>query len=205
MKCRKFFLILALGCLQVARSAQTANPYLSIVGHNSFGLSPLPAPEVQDSKTPPLEITLNGIMTIFGDKSALFKVRAQSGEEKSCMLSEGQRDGDIVLLSVDVKQSKITVNNHGVIQTIEICKTQVLSPAENALAASGGVNPAMNNNSKFSSNPNQMPASEFQNSNGQPAIFQSGYEVGVANSKTASSADNGATANNDQNSFRSRH
>src|SRR5450432_1813948 len=125
MRCRKLFFILALGCLQIVRAAQTANPYLSITGNNSFDLSLPSATEAQDSKAPPPEITLNGLMTIFGDKSALFKVRTPSGEEKSYILSEGERDGDIELLSVDVKQNTITVNNHGVIQTIAICKAPV--------------------------------------------------------------------------------
>src|SRR5476651_1796485 len=110
MRHRKLFLIFALACSQTTRMSQAAvagtsaaNPYLAIVGHNSFGLVPPASSIIQDSKAPPPEITLNGIMTIFGDKRALFKVRVQSGEEKSCMLSEGQRDGDMELLSVDVK------------------------------------------------------------------------------------------------------
>ena len=201
MRCRDFFFIFTLGCLQIAaRASQDANPYLAIAGHNSFGLSPLPTPSVQDPKTPPPEITLNGLMTIFGDKRALFKVRARSGEEKSCILSEGQRDGDIELLSVDMKEDAITVNNHGVIQKITICKTAILPMIENKVAANGGINPTSNGNSKFSSNQNQTPAPEFQNANGQPGAFQSGYQVGAANSKTASSVGNNTTGNDNQNS-----
>jgi hypothetical protein len=200
MKPRKLLIIFTLGYLQIARAEQDANPYLAIAGHNSFGLSPLSSSSVQDSKTPPPAITLNGLMTIFGDKRALFKVRAQSGEEKSCILSEGQRDEDIELLSVDMKKDTITVNNHGIIQKIAICKTAILPMIENKVAANGGINPAANDNSKFSSNATQTPAPEVQNANGQPAAFQSGYQVGAANSKTASSADNGATANDNQNS-----
>ena len=200
MKCRNFLLIFTLGCLQIARASQDANPYQAIVGHNSFGLSPLPSPDVQDSKSPPPEITLNGLMTIFGDKRALFKVRVQSGEEKSCILLEGQRDGDIELLAVDMKKDTIIVNNHGVIQTITICKTQVLPMIENTVTANGGNNAAANNNSKFSSNPNQTFSQEFQNGNSQPTAFQSGYQAGSANPQNSSSPGNGVTANNDQNS-----
>jgi len=203
MKCWKFFLVFAIACSQIVRATQTASPYSAIVSHNSFGLVTPPSPTVQDAKTPPPEITLNGLMTIFGDKRALFKVRNQSsGKEDSYILSEGQRDGDIQLLSVDVKGSSITVNNHGFIQTIGICKTAILQMIENKAAANGGINPAANDHSKFSSNPSQTPAPEFQDANGQPAAFQSGYQVGLANSKNPSSADKNANANsnNSQNS-----
>src|SRR5882724_3443258 len=145
MRSWKKNLIIALGCLQTARTSQAAapgtadsNPYLAIIGHNAFGLVPTPPPVDQDAKTPPPEITLNGITTIFGDKRALFKVRTQSPvNEKSCMLSEGQRDGDIELLSVDVKKNSITVNNQGVIQTIPICRTPVVLFMANASMKGG--------------------------------------------------------------------
>jgi hypothetical protein len=211
MKRRNIFLSITLGCLQIARASQVAvpgapaeNPYLAVAGHNPFGLVSQPSPTVQDIKTPPPEITLNGIMTIFGDKRALFKVRTQSGEEKSCILSEGQRDGDIELLSVDVKGGTITVNNHGVIQTIAICKTPVLPLTGNQPAANG-VNQAVNDASKISSNPDQTPAPEIQNPNGQPpSAFQPTHQAGPANSKPASftgngTTENGTVANNNQN------
>jgi hypothetical protein len=185
-----------------AGAPSAANPYLVIASHNSFGLVTLPAPTVQDAGTPPPEITLNGIMAISDDKRALFKVRDQSsGKEKSYILSEGQSDGDIELLSVDMKNSAITVSNHGVIQTIAISKTPVFPPVENTAAAAVGVNPSANGNPGISSGFGQTTAPEFQSADGQPPAFQSGYQAGwSANSKTPSSADNGATANNDQNS-----
>jgi hypothetical protein len=209
MKRTGIFLTAMLGCLQIACVAEAAaaddpsvNPYLVIAKHNSFGLVILPAPTVQDAGTPPPEITLNGIMAISDDKRALFKVRDQSsGKEKSYILSEGQRDGDIELLSVEMKNSTITVNNHGVVQTIAICKTPVFPPVENTVAAAGGVNPSANGNPGISNGFDQTPAPEFQSANGQSTSFQSGYQAGwSANSKTPSSTDNGSTANNDQNS-----
>jgi hypothetical protein len=202
MKRRNIFLSITFSCLQIAcvsqvtvASAPAENPYLAVAGHNPFGLVSPPSPTVQDIRTPPPEITLNGIMTIFGDKRALFKMRTQSGEEKSFILSEGQRDGDIELLSVDIKQNTITVNNRGVIQTVAICKAPVLPMIENPVAANGGVNQAANDNSKNSGNPDQMSAPEFQNVNGQPTTFQPGYQAGLAGSKAASSTDKGTTAN----------
>jgi hypothetical protein len=195
-----FFIIVTLGCLQIARASQDANPYLSIVAHNPFGLVPTPSPDIQDAKISPPEITLNGIITIFGDKRALFKVRESPAEEKSCLLSEGERDGDIELLSVDVQRSTVTVNNHGVTQTIAICKTVLPSPGANSVAANGGADLPGNFNSGISNDPNQISGAQFQNENGQPTAFQSGYQVGAANSQNPSSAGNGATANNNQNS-----
>src|SRR5260221_1646891 len=213
MRSWKKNLVLTLGCLQIASIVQAAvpnttdaNPYFAIVGHNSFGLVPPPSPTVQDANIPPPEITLNGITTIFGDKRALFKVRTQSpANEKSCMLSEGQRDGDIEMLSVDVKKNSITVNNQGVIQTIPICRTPVVLFMANASMQGGNGSLAANNNPRISNGPNQFPAPEFQNSDGQSVAFQSGYQAGgyqsgTDKSKTPSSADNGANDGGNKNS-----
>ncbi len=114
-----FILIISLS----ARPAQSAapesqtNPYHTVVEHNVFGLKPSPMTTSQTGETPP-QIILNGIMTIFGDRRALFKTPATSTmfgpvKERSYMLAEGQRDGEIELLSVDMKAGAIKVNNHG--------------------------------------------------------------------------------------------
>ena len=114
------------------------------VGHNSFDLKPAPAAAAQDAQTPPPKIILNGIMTAFGDRSALFKVvppQTATGKQ-FYFLSEGERAGDIELLSVDVKAGAIKVRNHGVIQVIALSQPpRLLSiPGAAAPAGSGGIN-----------------------------------------------------------------
>jgi len=117
------------------------NPYQAIVSHNAFALKPATAVVVSSTETPPSEITLNGITTIFGDKRALFKVQPPSpAGQQSYFLSEGERADDLELLSVDVRASKIKINNHGIIQTIALCPPPNLSTLVAVGALSGRVN-----------------------------------------------------------------
>lgn len=119
------------------------NSYRGIVGHNSFDLKPVPAAAAQEAQTPPPEIILNGIMTAFGDRSALFKVEpAQAAGKQFYFLSEGEQAGGIELLSVDVKASTIKVRNRGVIQIIALCQPPrlLLIPETAAPADSGSIN-----------------------------------------------------------------
>ena len=119
------------------------NSRRGIVGHNSVNLKRAPAAAAQDAQTPPPEIILNGIMTAFGDRSALFKVKPpQAAGKQFYLLSEGERAGDIELLSVDVKAGTIKVRNQGVIQIIALCQPpRLLSiPGAAAPAGSGGIN-----------------------------------------------------------------
>ncbi len=120
------------------------NSSRGIVGHNSFDLKPGPAAAAQDAQTPPPKIILNGIMTAFGDRSALFKVvppQTATGKQ-FYFLSEGERAGDIELLSVDVKTCAIKVRNHGVIQVIALSQPPRLlsSPGAAAPAGSNSIN-----------------------------------------------------------------
>ncbi len=101
------------------------NPYQLIVEHNVLRVKPSPATDNQPPRTPPPQIILNGITTILGDRRALFKTLAiGEDKERSYMLAEGQRDGEIELLSVDMREGKIKVNNHGIIQIV--CLSQLL-------------------------------------------------------------------------------
>ena len=105
-------------------------------GNNSLVLKPAPAATDQ---TPPPKIILNGIMTAFGDRSALFKVEPpQAAGRQFYFLSEGERAGGIELLSVDEKASAVKVRNHGVIQVIALCQPPRLLSIPGAAAPAGG-------------------------------------------------------------------
>jgi hypothetical protein len=99
------------------------NPYALIVERNIFGLNP-PPPPVDPNATPPeppVKITPNGIMSLFGQWQVLFKtsVGGKPGE-KSYMLGEGQMDDEIEVVKVDEKNSIVTFNNHGVTEKLQL-------------------------------------------------------------------------------------
>ncbi len=187
-------------CCASHAAAPGDNPYRTIIRQNSFGLLPQPSAAVQNFQTPPPEITLTGIMSAFNDRRAIFKVRELSGVEKSIILAEGERIGEIELTSVDIKAGTITVNNHGIIQTIAISKMPVFQLAGTA-AASGSLNLAANNKPVISGEPNQTAAVTSQNANTLPDASQSGgFQFGWGGAKNPSSPGNGAAASGGQDS-----
>lgn len=114
------FVLLALGWLAVAmRSA----------GANSF-------PSANNNSLP--QITLNGLCSFFDDKCALFKARSEdgSGRLESYFLAEGQHADGLQLLTIDMKAGKIRINNHGVIQSISLCRANLATLAANPAAGS---------------------------------------------------------------------
>jgi hypothetical protein len=204
MESRKIFLILLLGASQIARASQasgstSANPYQKIGEHNLFGLQP-PPPVNQVAGTPPPQIVLNGLTTVFGDKRALFKTlpTADSPKEQSYILAEGQRTGEIEVLSVDMKAGTVTINNHGIVQLITICKTP--SPVWAGPTVVADAVAADNNFSGTVPNErtDQATGSESQNSGGGQINFQSGNSSSPANSQPGSSANNGTATDNSE-------
>jgi hypothetical protein len=99
------------------------NPYAPMVVRNIFGLNPPPlvdpnAPTIE----PPVKITPNGIMTIFGQLQVLFKVAASKpgDKENSYILTEGQGQDDIEVTKIDEKAGIVTFNNHGIVQALPL-------------------------------------------------------------------------------------
>ena len=107
------------------------NPYQSIIDRNVFSLKPPPPPAdpAEANKPQVVKITLTGITTIFGDKRVLMKTAPPPGKpgagpksEESYILTEGQREGDIEVISIDEKAGSVKVNNAGTIQTLTFDK-----------------------------------------------------------------------------------
>jgi len=100
-----------------------SSPYRSISERNVFGLRP-PVPVVKQQTLAPLpKIRLTGITTIFGDKRIIVEEEspAQLGtlaKKKSVTLVQGQKDGQLEVLDVDVKNARVKVDNSGTIQVI---------------------------------------------------------------------------------------
>ena len=108
------------------------NPYAGIVERTLFGLKPPAAPvDPASIKPPPPKITLTGITTILGKKRALMKVvlpgvkPGQPPTEASLMLAEGQRDGEIEVLGVDMKEGMVRVDDYGTVTNLTFEKDGV--------------------------------------------------------------------------------
>jgi hypothetical protein len=122
------------------------DPYATVVARNIFGLNPPPQQitNPQDAN-PPVKITPNGIMTIFGEVQVLFKVAGTPkpggppSTDESYILSEGQRQDDIEVVKIDEKNSIVTFNNHGETQQLPLVVTQPSSTPSPALAGGSTV------------------------------------------------------------------
>jgi hypothetical protein len=128
------------GVVLLAASADT--PYQAIVARNVFGLVPIPvAPPPQSTKPNDAslpKITPNGIMTIFGKLQVLFKVSEPgkaASQEDSYIMSEGDRQDDIVVQKIDEKSATITFNNHGTIQELALVAGKASSGAPGPAAS----------------------------------------------------------------------
>lgn len=99
--------------------------YSPIVARNVFGLNPpSPSTDQQDSAPPP-KITLTGITTILGPVEVLYKVAGSSRDDrqsrdKSYILTEGQEQDGVMVMTIDAKKATVTFNNHGVRQDLAL-------------------------------------------------------------------------------------
>jgi len=129
------------------------NPYAPVVIRNVFGLNP---PTTNDpnaealAANPPLKITPNGIMDIFGQLQVLYKVAPKPGQkdakEESYILSEGQQQDDIEVIHINQKTGLITFNNHGTVQELPLANTPAVNtpapgPGGGGPGGGGGIPP----------------------------------------------------------------
>lgn len=108
----------------------TGNPYAPVVARNIFGLlPPVVADTTPPAAEPPVKITLNGIMNVFGQVQAFFKVAGRTpGKEDSYMLTAGQGQDDIEVVKIDEKNGAVTFNNHGLEQVLPLAAAAAGSP-----------------------------------------------------------------------------
>jgi hypothetical protein len=100
----------------------TEGPYSGIFTRNPFGLKPPPPPPPDPAllnKPPPPKLTLTGITTLFGNKRALIKGSfppkpGDPAKEQFLTLSEGERQGEVEVLTIDEKKGEVTVVEFGV-------------------------------------------------------------------------------------------
>jgi hypothetical protein len=178
------------------------DPYATVVARNIFGLnSPLPVTPVQDAN-PPVKITPNGIMTIFGEVQVLFKVAGTPkpggppSADESYILSEGQRQDDIEVVKIDEKNSIVTFNNHGETQQLPLVVTQPSSTPSPALAGGSAVGGPGAAGGRFSPgfvNPGSGPGARARGNGGGA---NSGGQGNSGNANDGSNLRNVPTRNN---------
>jgi hypothetical protein len=136
-----------IGAAQVVLADAKANPYQGIVERNAFGLKPPPPPQSDAPPPPPAaplaKVTLTGITSMFGQSSkrALLEIIEQepgkAGNPRKPILREGERDGSVEVLSIDVERNLVTIRN-GPVETnitFEVQKSAPTTPGLPVLAA----------------------------------------------------------------------
>ena len=134
-----------LAAAQVARAEIQPNPYQAIIERNPFGLKPPPPPVEAPAPTPttlPGRVILTGITTILGPPRAFLEITDQevgkAATTRKPILHEGDRDGTLEVISIDVEKSVVRVRHAG-IETNLVFETPKL--AASAPAAPSGFAP----------------------------------------------------------------
>lgn len=137
---------LAAAALLATLAQARNNPYQAIVERNPFNLRPVPPPVVETNQTataPPVKVVLTGITSMFGPNSerAFLEMTEQEpgkagATPKRAMLGEGDREGDIEVLSINIEQNIVKIRNGGVESelTFEVSKPGSPTPAGNVAA-----------------------------------------------------------------------
>src|SRR6266850_10350 len=114
------------------------NPYDPIVTRNPFGIKPPPpAPPPEQAPQPPLnlpKVVLTGISTMGLKPQALLEVTEQEQGKpavvKKPIVREGEKDGSIEVISIDIANSMVRIRN-GPVETnitFEIAKATTAGP-----------------------------------------------------------------------------
>lgn len=139
--------------LRADDDALPGNPYAPVVARNVFGLVPVPVAAPAPPEAPPLTISPDGIMSIFGHLQVLFKVTGKApGKVDSYILTEGEEQDNIEVTKIDEKNNTVTFNNNGTVQTLPLPNA---NPISGGVAAGSGGNPgapAFNPNNGNSAN-----------------------------------------------------
>lgn len=111
------------------------NPYQPIIERNAFGLKPPPPPGSDAPPPPPpvplAKVTLTGITSMFGpsSKRALLEIIEQepgkAATPRKPILREGERDGSVEVLAIDLEKNQVKIRN-GTVETnitFEVQKT----------------------------------------------------------------------------------
>lgn len=115
------------------------NPYLeTITNRNIFALRPPPPPDTNQPPPPPpaplAKVVLTGITSMFGpsSKRALLEItETEQGKQatvKKPILREGEREGPVEVVSIDVEKSIVRIRN-GTVETNLTFESRTNAPA----------------------------------------------------------------------------
>jgi hypothetical protein len=98
----------------------TDNPYSAIANRNAFALKP-PTPVITTPPEPviaPVGIELQGIHTILGKPQVFLKIKQPARppkppEDQSFVLSAGEGEGEVEVISIDVTAGVVRLKNRG--------------------------------------------------------------------------------------------
>ena len=99
-----------------------SNPYQSIIDRNAFALKPPPPPPDPAASLPPppppSNVKLTGITSMFGpsSKRAMLEILETGPGKlpKKPTLKEGEREGNVEVVSIDVEKGLVKILNNGV-------------------------------------------------------------------------------------------
>jgi hypothetical protein len=142
------------------------NPYSAIVARNVFGLNPPaspPDPEVAAETDLP-KITVNGVISGFGDLTVLFQTtESKGGKCLYYVLDQGQHEDDIEVLRIDEKSGIVKFSNHGVQQNIALANEPDVATNPSVRTPKPGDVDYVNQQSVTAGlNENHVPAAEAQ-------------------------------------------
>jgi hypothetical protein len=114
------------------------NPYATIVDRNPFALKPPPPPPAPPEQTAPpvpmAKVTLTGLLSTFGEPRVLLEIiedggKGAAGTAKKPILREGEREGSVEVLSIDVVKNTVRLRNSGVETNITFTVAKSSGPA----------------------------------------------------------------------------
>src|SRR5688572_8693973 len=103
--------------------ANVDNPYATIVDRNPFGLKPPPPPPPPPEQTAPpvpmAKVTMTGLLSTFGEPRVLLEIVEEPGKgggtpTRPPPMREGERQGPVEVLSIDVVKNTVRLRNSGV-------------------------------------------------------------------------------------------
>ena len=124
MECRGTVWLAAFVFIADGVFAERLNPYSAVVERNIFGLKAVPEFNEKAAPAAPVssssaQVVLRGITSIFGPSStrALLEIIEQEpgkqGSTRRPILREGERDGDVELVSIDLEKNIVKIRNAG--------------------------------------------------------------------------------------------
>jgi hypothetical protein len=136
---RAVFAAMTMGCVSAVSSLWAdarPNPYLSIVQRNPFGIKEPPpqvAPEKPEIQAPLAKVVLTGVTSMFGEPRALLEITESEPGKGPVInkrtLKQGERDGSIEILQIDVVNAKVRIKN-GPIETNVVFEVAKAGPQD---------------------------------------------------------------------------